>query len=287
MLELTSALYRRAGHWAGLSAEGAGPVSQKLGALLADQLAQASEGIDRSKIRRNFVVSTMLDLPFTSGWLKWPEIAQAARAASPEDLPDFDNFVSSYECASWGYCLRYAAQELEPGEMVAISVLDINILNLSYWEGNSNWGKSGFGLATIVLTLDEETGITCNIAKSINAFGEFCLDMRSRAQTETDSLLVPPFFPHDIASMYTKLVPEERRTQNLTDTWGHCFGSDPWVGLIEEVRAGGDWAGQTYTATSVALNGYWVLARLRLNPAGRFEILPDLPAIETDLEEAA
>lgn len=286
MLELTRATYRRAGHWSGLSEQGAAPVAQALGRLLADQLDHASAGLDRSRIRRNFVVSTMLDLPFTSGWLRWPEIARAARAAGPDDLPGFDNFVSSYECASWGYCLRYAARELQPGEMVAISVLDINILNLGYWDANPNWGTSGFGLATVILTLDGDSDITCTIAKSVNAFGEFCLDMRSRAQADPEALLVPPFFPHDIASMYTKLVPEDRRTPNLTDHWGHCFGSDPWVGLIEQTRTTPDWPDRVYTATSVALNGYWVMARLRLARDGRFEMLPDLPAIPLSKDAA-
>ena len=283
MRELSAASYRKTDHWGPLARKGAPAVAAELGRVLADQMDQATRGIDRRRIARNFVVSTMLDLPFTSGWLTWGPIAEAVRAHAPTDLPGADNFISGYECASWGYSLRYALRELQPGDVVLISVLDINVMNISYWESNPNWGNSGFGLATIALTLSEENRVECHIAKSINAFGEFCLDLRRLAQG-SEAVLLPPYFPEDIAAMYTKIVPQAQRTENLFARWGHCFGSDPWVGLIEEVAACPDWAERTYLATSVALNGYWTFAELKLNPKGRFEILPPLGVPEETAE---
>ncbi|MEQ5870018.1 hypothetical protein J4E08_08895 [Sagittula sp. NFXS13] len=284
MLELTAALYRKTDHWAPVARQGGAATADLLGRVLAEQLAGAVAGMDTSRIKRNFVVSTMLDLPFTSGWLNWADIAAATRRYGP-DLPGFDNLITGYECASWGYCLRYALKELEPGDQIALSVLDINVMNISYWQSNPNWGNSGFGLATIVLTVGRENRVECHMAKSVNAFGEFCLDLRRVSQQQPDVILVPPYFPRDIAAMYTKIVPEAQRTENLVDDWGHCFGADPWVGLIEEVARGRNWQDTTYFATSVALNGYWTYAKLRLNPKGRFALLPDMDV--PTVEEAA
>lgn len=281
MLELTAATYRKADHWAPVARQGGQATAKMLGEVLVDQYALTTAQLDQTTIKRNFVVSTMLDLPFTSGWLQWPDIAAAATAARP-DLPPFDNLITGYECASWGFCLRYAFKELNPGDKIAISILDINVMNINYWHSNPNWGNSGFGLATIVLTLGADNQVECHIAKSINAFGEFCLDLRRVSREQTDVVLVPPYFPTEIAAMYAKIVPQEQRTENLVDDWGHCFGADPWVGLIEEVARGKAWQDTTYFATSVALNGYWTYAKLKLNPTGLFKILPALgvPTLE-------
>jgi len=275
MLELTAATYCKTDHWAPVSRLGGKATAKMLAEVLVEQFATTIKELDQTRIKRNFVVSTMLDLPFTSGWLKWADIAAAASDTRP-DLPAFDNLITGYECASWGYCLRYAFKDMNPGDMIAISILDINVMNISYWESNANWGNSGFGLATIVLTLGEDNQIECHIAKSINAFGEFCLDLRRVSREQSGVMLVPPYFPSDIAAMYAKIVPQEQRTENLVDDWGHCFGADPWIGLIEEVARGCNWQDTTYFATSVALNGYWTYAKLKLNPKGVFKILPPL-----------
>lgn len=282
MLELSAATYRKTDHWAPVARQGGKATAQMLGQVLSAQLADTVQDIDPGRIKRNFVVSTMLDLPFTSGWLAWADIAAATRD-QPAHLPRFDNLIAGYECASWGYCLRYALKELEPGDMIAISILDINVMNISYWHSNPNWGNSGFGLATFVLTAAQDNHVECHIAKSINAFGEFCLDLRRLSKERPQMRIVPPYFPSDIAAMYTKIVPQEHRTENLVQDWGHCFGSDPWVGLIEEVARGNAWQDTPYVATSVALNGYWTFADVKLNPTGRFAILPPLGVPQSEL----
>lgn len=275
MLELSAALYRKTDPWPHFAATGAEPVAQALGELLAAQMQQACAGIDVAQVGMNFVVSTMLDLPFTSGWLNWEMIERHTRLP---DTPKFDNFVSAYECASWGYCLRYAQRFLKPGQYVAVSVLDLNIFDLSYWHANpANWGNSGFGLATLVFRLSGEDRVECHIGKSINGFGEFCLDMRRCATEDAGITLIPPFFPHHIAAMYTRPIPAERRLPNIVDDYGHCFGSDPWVALILRHAQGQVNPGDRYLATSVALNGYWAFAELQLAENGHFSMGPAVP----------
>lgn len=266
MTELVAAYYRATEPWADLAAQGPAPVSEALAELLADQIRAVCRDVAPGEVATHFTVSTMLDLPFTSGWLTWEPIRRRASARLGAEMGPF---VSAYECASWGYCLRHARRILPEGAYVTISVLDLNVFDLSYWRGNPNWGRSGFGVATILCRLDRTSRIECNIGKSLNGFGEFCLDMRRLAAEDAEALLLPPFFPHDIAAMYARILPEERRLPNLTETRGHCFGSDPWVGLVERASAP-DFFDRRYLATSVALNGYWTFAEMTPRRGGFF-----------------
>jgi hypothetical protein len=280
MTELVAAYYRQTAPWTQLAATGPGPVSAALADLLADQIRAVCRDVAADEVAMHFTVSTMLDLPFTAGWLEWETIR-----ARTEDLigTPMGPFVSAYECASWGYCLRHARRVLPAGSYVTISVLDLNVFDLSYWHANPNWGNSGFGVATVLFRLDAERRLECNIGKSINGFGEFCLDLRRVATEDEGTMLIPPFFPHNIAAMYTRLLPEDRRLPNLTDIRGHCFGSDPWVGLV--ARAGeADFADHRYIATSVALNGYWAIAEIVPRLGGFFA---EGPLVADPLETAA
>lgn len=274
MLELSAALYRKTEPWADFVPAGPEAVAEALGGLLSSQLQAACARIDPAEVGMNFVVSTMLDLPFTSGWIDWERIR---RHTGRPDTPAFDSFVSAYECASWGYCLSYAKRFLRPGQYVAISVLDLNLFDFSYWHANPNWGSSGFGLSTLVFRLSADDRVECHIGKSINGFGEFCLDMRRCAQEDEGLTLIPPFFPHNIAAMYTKLIAEDRRLPNLTDLHGHCFGSDPWIALIGRHGANEIALQDRYLATSVALNGYWCFAELQLAREGVFAFGEPVP----------
>jgi hypothetical protein len=274
MLELSAALYRKTDAWPSFAAGGPQAVAGALGELLSSQMQAACSGIDPEQVGMNFVVSTMLDLPFTSGWIDWEMIRPHTQRPH---TPAFDSFVSAYECASWGYCLRYAKRFLMPDQYVAISVLDLNVFDLSYWHANPNWGNSGFGLATLLFRLSGEDRVECHIAKSINGFGEFCLDMRRCSQEDAGLTLIPPFFPHNIAAMYTKLIAEDRRLPNLTEEHGHCFGSDPWLALIQRYGAGLIGADERFLAASVALNGYWCFAEIQLAADGIFQFGPQVP----------
>src|SRR5579864_4069543 len=142
MLELTSAIYRPTAPWPTVVQRGSPAVARHLGELIGRQVEQALIDVPADQVGLNMVVSTMLDIPFTSGWIAWPEIARHA-AEYTRSPPE--NFVTAYECASWGYVLRYAKTCVLPGPYVAITILDHNIFDLSYWSGSRMWGKSGFG----------------------------------------------------------------------------------------------------------------------------------------------
>ncbi len=273
MLTLIGATYRPIMKWPNASEVGATETIECLGNLLKKSTKTIMSNVKPSQVKLNYVVSTILDLPFTSGWMSWDKLSQSASLAT---LPKFDNFVSAYECGAWGYCLRYANQVLTSGDLIIIHILDINIFDFEYWKNNINWGKSGFGLATILLRFSKSNHLECHLAKSYSGYGEFCLDLRRINAAMPDHIIVPPFFPEDIASMYTRLLPADIRTKNLSSDYGHCFGSDPWISLITETKEKNQICfNRPYLATSVALNGYWTFAEVELEKDGLYEIIQD------------
>lgn len=277
MFVLEAAVYRGSDHWGDLASEGRGAIVEGLARVIAEQTEAVLDGVDRSELRANMVVTTMLDMPFTSGWLSWGDLQRATLAhtdAGPQTL------ISAYECSSWGFALRYAktleksGRELPP--LVVISILDINILNLSHWYENENWGRSGFGIATVLLRCGKDDRLSCHIAKADNGFGEFCVDIRNRMLADATVLVTPPFFPSNISALYDRLLPQDRLLPNRVETWGHSFGADPWISLIEQRLAGLDRPGDRYLATSVSLNGYWCTTELQLGQGSNFRLLEHL-----------
>jgi hypothetical protein len=272
MLRVDALVYRHTETQRDFVSDGPVVAAQALGELIGKQIETALVDIPADRVGVNMVVSTMLDMPFTSGWVRWSDVAaQAARfTRSPPQ-----NTVCGYECASWGYVLRYARRHTRPAApYVVVTICDANVFNLSYWRENPSWGHSGFGLATVVLC-NQGQGlelVQCRMSKSANAFGEFCLELRNLMASDTSILVCPPYFPKKIATLYDRLLPVERLLPNRHAQYGHSFGADPWIALIEQRRNRLDQPGDRFLATSIALSGYWCTAQVALHPEGRFLI---------------
>jgi hypothetical protein len=266
---LAAAVYRRTTCEPDLALRGQASAARTLGELIGTQIETALGDIPTDHVGVNMVVSTMLDIPFTSGWMNWPDVA--AEAARYTRSPP-QNFICGYECASWGYVLRYAAQLAQPEPYVVVSICDTNLFDLSYWRESPHWGHSGFGIATIVVRSAGPGVVHCKMSKSANAFGEFCLDLRNLMAADESILVSPPYFPSSISVLYDRLLPVARLLPNRHAQYGHSFGADPWISLIEQRLEGLDREGTRFLATSIALSGYWCLAEISLHPEGRFLI---------------
>ncbi|WP_321818266.1 MULTISPECIES: hypothetical protein [unclassified Paraburkholderia] len=268
---LQAAVYRPAGPWPEIARRGARTVGRELARAIGEQIERATKGIPREQIGVNMVVSTILDMPFTSGWIEWDDIASQMpswTSAVPHNL------VTAYECSSWGFVLRYANLFERHQPYIVLSIVDINLFDLTHWHENPNWGKSGFGIATVVLKFSGDDTIQCDVARSANGFGEFCVGLRNYMERDKAVRVTPPFFPPNISALYDRLLPRERLLPNLVDQYGHSFGSDPWIALIEHRLAKRDRPGERYLATSVSLNGYWCFAELEFATEGIFHIDP-------------
>lgn len=222
----------------------------------------------RRQISRHFLCSTMIELPFTSGTIKERDIRPIER----EYYVPVSSFINTYECASWGYSLRYYLRQNPSVHYILVSILDVNILSLSFWKNNKNWGKSGFGLCTLLLGVEQynENEITASCTVTYNTMPEFAIIIRKIIMGQSNLTLALPFFPEKTRQIFSKLLNDVEQFSDLHARWGHCFGSDPWLNIIihgvnKEIQEH-----KRILACSLALNGYYCIAEVCVDQHSSF-----------------
>lgn len=239
--------------------QGGADTARVLGDLIGAEIAATTARFGDEPMAFSIAVSTIMDMPFTAGFVTWPQIAARIRRHT-RHVPS--NFTASYECAGWGFALDYAARRCPQGGRVLLVVADLNMLDISFWRGNEMWGHSGFGISTVVLTLPPvgERSLRTRVAKSAQGMGEFCADLRQWLGQSPATLANVPFLPEGMSSIYDHFLPKGRIMPDLHADWGHCFGSDTWISFIDAHARGLLTPGTPYCATSASLRGYWTLA---------------------------
>ncbi|WP_321818279.1 MULTISPECIES: hypothetical protein [unclassified Paraburkholderia] len=263
MLTLEAAQYQRVSGVPEAARRSGTQAALWLGALLGEQIDRTTRCFERSEVTFNVCVSTMMDMPFTTGWLDWRAVRAAARrhtCFAPE------NFTPAYECAGWGFMLAYARRRCAPGSVAIISVVDINLLDLSFWRENEAWGKSGFGVATIAIRMPAAGALRLETGLSRSAWpmGEFCVRLREWLDQSSSRLANTPFLPAGMDSIYPRFLDTRRLMPNLHAEYGHAFGSDTWIAFIAALGQGARDENDVFTATSASLRGCWAMADLRI-----------------------
>lgn len=254
MIGLERVSYRPIPHMPASVREGGRAAATALGRLMADEIARITDGIDPARICYSMAVSTIMDMPFTTGYLHWSDIAAAIRdrgVAPPM------NFTSSYECAGWGFALAHAARRMPGAGYALVLVCDINLLDITFWDGDPNWGKSGFGISSVLLSLPPapRRNLVTQVARSSQGMGEFCADLRKWLAANPEGLANVPFLPAEMAQIYDHFLPSERLMPHLHDRWGHCFGSDTWLSFITHIKGWLLAPGSVHNATSASMRG--------------------------------
>jgi hypothetical protein len=240
------------------------------GNYLGRHLARATAGLELGSIGIHLLCSTVVDLPFSSGALRWPEVR--AVIADHTGRPP-DSYITAYECASWGYALRYAFQRRCDAAYVMCSVVDINLLNLTFWRSSPHWGNSGFGLTTILARTPQSGAkpeLEAGCAVTHNSVGEFSIALRNGLKARPDATLARPFFGPNVAERFSRQLGDVTQLPNLYAEFGHCFGSDPWVAILRQALERRQ--DRPYLAASLALSGYWAIAAVRLDSAALLEL---------------
>ncbi|KJZ14909.1 hypothetical protein TW85_07420 [Marinomonas sp. S3726] len=228
-------------------------------------LAKLSEE-ERSQIDRHFLCSTMVEMPFTTGDIAWSDVAEKLTALGPNNP---DTYINAYECASWGYSLRHylTYAKAEKKRFLLVSILDANLYDLTFWRYNENWHESGFGITTVLLEVTGEVSneLITQCALTHNSMAEFATVVRRTVTGRDNVCLALPFFPEHIQEMFNKLLAKQWRLPDLHHNWGHCFGSDPWLSILCHSLENPPLEEQKYMAASLALNGYFAMAEVRVN----------------------
>lgn len=279
MLTLEAALYRHVGPIPSEGRRISTRVANTVGELLGREIASATADIKPSEVALNLCVSTMMDLPFATGWLSWEDIVRAASAYTKHPP---QNFTASYECAGWGFALDYARRRCWPDSIIILTVMDLNLFDISFWRHNEAWGRSGFGISTVVFRVPKQANypIEVGVAKSNYCMGEFCAALRKWMIRSPSKYANVPFLPQSMIGIYTHFLPEHRILPNLHTQYGHCFGSDTWLSYITSAIEGLIEPENSYTATSASLRGYWTMTDICVAKGARFAISSEAPLVD-------
>lgn len=250
------------------------PVDEVMSLLvksLGPQVNQLIEqtGIPVTEFDRHFLCSTMIELPFTTQSVKWQDIAAQLKEYGDHQP---DTFVNAYECASWGYSLRHylkqAKLEQRHAKYMIVSIMDANVYDFEFWRYNEHWEHSGFGITTVILEVEAPLTDEMTIGSAVthNGVAEFATVVRRTMIKKPGAVVALPFFPVNVQMMFEKLLRGQPSLPDLHASYGHCFGSDPWLSLLIHGQNSKIEQPQRFMACSVALNGYYAIADLMMTP---------------------
>ncbi|AOL08736.1 hypothetical protein [Burkholderia contaminans] len=220
------------------------------------------------------VSSTILSMLLMNDSPQHRVFAQALAGAN-DYTPDW--MTCSYECAGWGYVLRRSlatAAETGPRTLL-LQIVDIDVHGYTYWHGNPAWGRSGFGVCTLLVDVGREASssapsVLAEAAPPASAVVRLGRDIRTFCAARPGLHAALPFFP---ATSRRALLASVGKTPLLPDghgVFGHAFGSDPWLSVLLAHRDGD--TPRRAAVCSLALNGYYSVADVAFAPDATFSL---------------
>ena len=175
--------------------------------------------------------------------------------------------MHTYMCTGWGYALRWFSRHTD-ARLVMICIVDVDVHNMSYHRQHQHIGKLGFAITTLLVRLADDRQVTAETGGPYaeSAFKEFIRAVRIHNARHTPAVTFIPFFGPGLSEIAAKVLDGGALGLNRHELYGHCFGSDPWIGLIEWVEANPLRAPVNVTAGAVALSGYYTVCDLGVSP---------------------
>jgi hypothetical protein len=204
----------------------------------------------------HYLCSTMMDTVFSAGAIDSTNIMRVERTVS-------QSFTHAYECACWGYCLKYHFENKREQKFFVISIIDVNSMEMQYWSSNEQWGKSGFGITTLFFEISEDDDsrdvLHVGVATGGNNIIAFASVAKQVVKNFSASKLSLPFFPDSMSVPVRRSLKGVELLSDLHHTYGHAFGSDPWISFIKE-HEDVDLSDKRIVFGSLALRGYYCFA---------------------------
>lgn len=210
------------------------------------------------------LLSTSVSKGFSDSTQSWPN---AVNTFKQEMVYPPTLFVNAYECAGWGYALRLLSRYYKKNSYVLLSILDLNLEQLSFWDESDAWGNSGFGVSTMLFKIGDAGAI--KVAKSVsnNPMADFCMNIKRQGKIINTNILATPFFPQKTQKLNDRILSSFDRLDDRHVEMGHCFGSDPWISMI---KTGLKLKGKSMLASSLAYSGYWCVLGLDVDEGTSF-----------------
>jgi hypothetical protein len=189
--------------------------------------------------------------------------------------------LAGYECAGWGYALRFYSQHTAARRLL-MTIVDVDLHNYSLLTSDMYWGRSGYGATTLLFEMPEQglnvvTGHAPHTRSGwgnhIRAFANLSHALKMRQLGSGRRHFVSaPFLPPEVRQTLERIVGQDRLFPNRLDTYGHCFGSDPWIGVIEWLQNAAPSVQETVIVASLAHNGYHTMCDVTVTPDTKVEL---------------
>ena len=216
----------------------------------------------------DYVVSSTVLSQFLADGSPHADYFQKAIATRYGRRPDW--ITNAYECTGWGFILRYiqGKAQFNGRRRLLLQIVDADIHNFTYWLGNNRWGKSGFGICTLVIDViaEAQNMLFIGTASQANALLQLGRGLRSFTESRPGLGIAVPFFPEMSRRALFKCVDTACVHADHYQRFGHSFGSDPWLSLLGELGAGSAHPGSDCIVSSLAMNGYFSIAQVTLAP---------------------
>lgn len=239
--------------------------SAELGRLVG---AEAARHAADARVDDYIVSSTVLS-PLLADDTEEAGLFRQAIAERCGRAPDW--LTNGYECTGWGYILRHVQEKarLSGPRRLLLQIADVDIHNFAFWRLTSRWGRSGFGVATLLLDIQPDGGdeaLLLGAAPQAHALTMMGRALRQFAAPRPEVPVALPLFPEATRGALFKSFDGAAAHADHYPHFGHAFGSDPWLSLLAEIEAGADYAGGRCVLASLALNGYFAIAELAFAP---------------------
>ena len=178
--------------------------------------------------------------------------------------------LHTYMCAGWGYALSYFLRHTD-SRLVMVSIVDVDVHDLVYHRNHTQIGKLGFAITTLLFELPADRINKVRTAGPFggSAFKEFVLALRQHNHKHKPALSFIPFFATGLSSIAERVIGAANLGPNRHADYGHCFGSDSWIGIIEWLQSNPLRERINVSAGMVALSGYFALCDVGLSPQTR------------------
>ncbi|MDM0077521.1 hypothetical protein QTH90_24155 [Variovorax sp. J2P1-59] len=173
--------------------------------------------------------------------------------------------LQAYQCAGWGYAIRFAAQHTDC-RWLTLTILDADLHELFSGEYEVNLGRIGYGVTTVALELPP--GMVppdCDGPLPNHGFTDMLHALRARRKATGPATTFLPFMPEGLDGIARRSI-GDRMAPNLHADHGHCFGADPWIGLLERLRVQAPAAAERVVLGSFAFSGYYAIGSVEVGP---------------------